>query len=98
MNEDDGWKYDDTLIDDSSAQGGDKENCSVGEGNSNMCKDVVIEIELMQSQAKNDSHEDVELESEFLHVLEVPIDEHENVELPSQSYVNSIVAYVNVGE
>jgi hypothetical protein len=38
-----------TLNDDSSAQGGDRENCSVGEDTPNMCKDVVIEIELMQS-------------------------------------------------
>ena len=35
--------YDHTLIGDSSAQGGDKESYSVGEGNLNMCKDVVIE-------------------------------------------------------
>ena len=47
MEEDEECDYDHTLIDDSSAQGGDKENCSVGEDNSNMCKDVVIETELM---------------------------------------------------
>ena len=40
------------LIADSSAQGGDKENYSVGEDNSNMCKDAVIKMELMQSQLK----------------------------------------------
>ena len=34
--------YDHILTDDSSAQGGGKENCSVGGDNSNMCKDVVI--------------------------------------------------------
>ena len=34
--------YDDTLIDDSSAQGGDKENSNDGEDNPSMCKDVVI--------------------------------------------------------
>ena len=33
------------LIDD--AQGGDKENCSVGGNNSNTCKDVVIVTQLM---------------------------------------------------
>ena len=44
--------YDHTLIDDFSAQGGDKEYCSVGEDNSNMCKDVVIERALMQSQGE----------------------------------------------
>ena len=38
------------LIADSSAQGGDKENYSVGEDNSN--KDAVIKMELMQSQLK----------------------------------------------
>jgi hypothetical protein len=41
--------YNHTLNNDSSAQGGDEANCSVGEGNSNMCKDVVIETEFMQS-------------------------------------------------
>ena len=40
----------------------------------------------------------MELESELLHALEVPIDEHETFEMPSQFDVNSIVAYVNVGE
>ena len=44
--------YDHTLIDDFSAQGGDKEYCSVGENHSNMCKDVVIERALMQSQGE----------------------------------------------
>ena len=43
MKEDERCDYDHILIDDSSAQGGDKENYSVGEDNSNMCKDVVIE-------------------------------------------------------
>ena len=33
-------------IDDSSPQGGDKDIYSVGEDNSNMCKDVVKEMEL----------------------------------------------------
>lgn len=31
-------EYDHTLIDDSSAQGGGKEDCSVGQKNLNMCK------------------------------------------------------------
>ena len=35
--------YDNTLTDDSRQQGGDKKNRSVGEDNSNMCKDVVIQ-------------------------------------------------------
>jgi hypothetical protein len=39
MDEDCG--YDHTLIDDSSAQGGDKESCSVGEDNSNMCIEML---------------------------------------------------------
>ena len=46
MNKDEECDYDQTFIDDSSAQG-DKEKCSVGEDNANMCNDVVIEIELM---------------------------------------------------
>ena len=40
MEEDEGCDHDHTLIDESSAQGGDKENCSVGEEGSDMCKDV----------------------------------------------------------
>ena len=48
MEEDEEYDYNHTLIDDSSAQDGDKENCSVGEDNSNMCMDVVIATELMQ--------------------------------------------------
>ena len=43
VKEDEECDYGNSLIDDFSAQGGDKENCSVGEDNSNMCKDVVIE-------------------------------------------------------
>ena len=42
--------YDHTLIDDTSAQGDDKEIGSIREDNSNMCKDVVIEMEVIQSQ------------------------------------------------
>ena len=45
MEEDEECEYDHTLIDDSSVQGGDKEICSVEEDNSNMCKDVIIEME-----------------------------------------------------
>ena len=87
MEEDEECDYDHTLIDDSSAQGGDKENCSVGEGNSNICKDVVIEMELMQAMVLNDLHEDVELQSELRHALDVSINELENFEMPSQSNV-----------
>ena len=50
-----------TRIDDYSAQGRDKENCSVAEDNSNICKDVVIEMELLQSHVENDSHKVVEM-------------------------------------
>jgi hypothetical protein len=52
VREDEERDYHHTLIDDFSAQGGDKKSCSVGEDNSNMCKDVVIEPELMQSQVE----------------------------------------------
>jgi fructose/tagatose bisphosphate aldolase len=65
MEKDEECGYDHTLFDDSSAQGGDKENCSVGEDNSNMCKDVVIAMKSMQSHVENDLHEDVELQSEL---------------------------------
>ena len=43
MEEDEERVYDHTLMDDSSAQGGAKEIYSVGEDNSNMCEDVVID-------------------------------------------------------
>ena len=62
-----------------------------------MCKDVDIKTELMQFQVKNDLHEDAELQSELQHALDVLIDKHENVEMPSQSDVKSVVAYVEVG-
>ena len=52
----------------------------------------------MQSQVENDLHEDVELQSELQHAWDVLIDEHEYVEIPSQSNVNSVVTYVEVGE
>ena len=86
--------YDHTWIDDSSAQGGDKENCSVGEVNLRKCKDVVRETDLMQLQVENGIHEDVELQSELQHTLDVLIDEDAYVEMPSQSNVDSVVAYV----
>ena len=54
MKKDEECDHDDTLIDDSSAQSNDKENCSVGEDSSNMCKDVVIETLSMESQVEND--------------------------------------------
>ena len=98
LEEDEELDYDHTLIDGSHAQDGDKENCTVGEGNSNMCKDVVLETELMQSRVENDLHEDVELQSELRHALDVLIDEHGSVGMPSPSYVESTVAYVEVGE
>ena len=40
-----------------------------------------------------DLHEDVELQSELRHALDVLIDEHENVGMPNQSNVKSIVVY-----
>lgn len=47
--------YDHPFVDDSSRQGGDKENFHVGEDNSTLCKDVVIiDTELVQLKAKND--------------------------------------------
>ena len=71
--------YEQTFIDDSSVQGSDKENYSVGGGNSNMCKDVVIEMELIQLHVENDLH--VKLESGLQYALDVLIDEqYENVE------------------
>ena len=72
-------------------------NCSVGEENSNMWKDVVIEMELMQSQVESHLQEDVELQSELRHALDVLTDEHENVGMPSQSNVKATMAYVEVG-
>ena len=83
---------------DSSAQGDHKENYSVGEDNSSTCKGVVKVSEFMQLQVENDLHEDVELQSELRHALDVQIDEHENTKISSQSNVKSIVAYVEVGE
>ena len=59
-----GWglcDYDNTMIDDSSAQGGGKENWGVGEVGSNMYKNVVVETGLMASQVENDLHENLEL-------------------------------------
>ena len=85
-------------FDDSTAQGGDKKNYSVGEENSNMCKDVVTRTELMQPQVENGLQEGMELQGELHHALDILIDEYENVEMPSQSNVKSTVAYVEVGE
>ena len=42
------------------------------------------------------THEDVELQSEVQHALNVLIDKHENVAMPSQSNVESIVAYLEI--
>lgn len=76
MEENEECDYDHTLIDDSSAQGVDKKNCSVGNDNLNMCNDVVIETELMQSQVEIDLNEDAELQSDLRNALRVLIDEH----------------------
>ena len=98
MEDDKECDYDHTLIDDSGAQDGGKEIYGVGEDKSNMCKGVVIETNLRQPQVENDLHEDVELQSELQHALDVLIDEHEIVEMPFQSNGKSIVAYVEVGK
>ena len=84
LEEDEECDYDHTWIDVTSAHGGDKENQSVGEDNSNMCKDVVIEMDLVQPQVESNLHGDVELQSELQHALDVLIHEHKNVEMPSQ--------------
>ena len=52
----------------------------------------------MQSHVENDLHEDVELQSELQHALDVSIDEHEYVEMLTQFNVKSIMVYVEVGE
>ena len=62
-----------------------------------MCKYVVIEMELMWSQVEI-ALQDVELQSELRHALDVQVDEHGNVEMLSQSNVKFIVAYVEVRE
>ena len=98
MEADEECDYDHTWIDDSSAQGGNKDNCSVGEYDSKMCKDVAIVMELMQLQVENDLHEDMEFQSNLWHALGVSVDKRDNVEMPSQSSVKSIVAYVEVWE
>ncbi len=61
-----------------------------------MCKDVVIEMVLMRSQVN--LHEDVPLQSELPHAFDVLMDEPKNAEMPYQSDVKSIVAYVEVSE
>ena len=38
---------------------------TVGEYNSNMCKYIVIETKLTQSQVENDLHQNVELQNEL---------------------------------
>jgi hypothetical protein len=98
IKEDKECDYDHTWIDESSAECGDKEYCSVGEDNLNICKYVVIEIKLMQSQVENDLHKNVELQNKLQHALDVLLDEHENVEMLSPLSVKSIVAYVEVRE
>ena len=96
MEEDYYCGYDHTLIDDSSAQGSDKENCSVGEDDS---KDVgIIDTELMQLQVGSYFHEGASMQSELRHVLDVLTNQHENVEMLSYSNVKSIVAYGEMGE
>jgi hypothetical protein len=52
----------------------------------------------MQLQVESVLHEDVKLLSKLWHALDVLIDEHENVQMPTQSSIKSIVTYVVVGE
>jgi hypothetical protein len=52
----------------------------------------------MHSHIENDLFGDVELQSELRHALDVLIDEHDNVGMPSQINVKSIVAYVEARE
>ena len=63
-----------------------------------MCKDVVIEMELIQSHVENALQQDLKLESGLQHALDVLINEkYENVEMPCHFNIKSIVAYVEVG-
>ena len=55
-------------------------------------------MEFLQSQVENDILEDMDLQHELRHALDVINDVHENDEMPSQCNVKSIVAYVKVGE
>ncbi len=59
-----------------------------------MCKDDVIETKSMQSRVDNDLHEDVECKVSIDMPMMFLIHEHENVEMPSQSNVMLIVAYL----
>jgi hypothetical protein len=43
-------------------------------------------------------HENMKLRSELQHASDVLIDEHENIGMPSQPGVKSIVTYVEVGK
>ena len=96
--EEDECDYDHILIDDPITQGGEKEDCGVEGGNSNSCNDAFIEAEGLQSLAEDDINEDVELESQLRHTLDILVDEHEGDEIPSLSNAKSIVAYVMVEE
>ena len=60
------------------------------------CPRMLSKKELMQLQMIYTK--DVELQSELWHALDVLTNEHENVEMPSQSNLKSIVAYVEAGE
>jgi hypothetical protein len=52
----------------------------------------------MQLQVESVLHKDVKLLSKLWHALDVLINEHENVQMPTQSSIKSIVTYVVVGE
>ena len=52
-------------------------NNSVGKDNSNMCKDVVIAFELMQSQVENYLLKDVKLQNELRFALDILLNEHQ---------------------
>ena len=90
--------YDHILIDDPITQGGEKEDCGVEGGNPNSCKGAFIKVEGLQLFAEDDINEDVELESQFRHILDVLVDEHEGNEIPFLSNAKSNLAYVMVGK
>ena len=53
------------------------------------CARMLLETKLMQLQVENDLHDDEELQSELRHALDIVlIDEHENVQMSSQSMVS----------
>ena len=92
MHEDEECDHGHMLIDDSSAQGGDKENYSIGEDNSNTCKDVVIEMELMQLQVEYDLQEK-NLETKLkIHVTKIK-NTFKQINIIGAQYAHSILVH-----